>query len=145
MVPGTVARVRKAIADRTPTFGVCLGNQILALAAGADTYKLKFGHRSQNQPCQEVGTQRCYVTSQNHGYAVDSGSLPDGWQEWFVNANDGSNEGIRHEWKPMRSIQFHRDWVSQPYFWNILYYWKWFCQRNISPCGLFGSGGWRSQ
>ncbi|HZM68767.1 MAG TPA: glutamine-hydrolyzing carbamoyl-phosphate synthase small subunit [Candidatus Cryosericum sp.] len=106
-VDRTVAHVRRALEQRVPTFGVCLGNQILALAAGADTYKLKFGHRSQNQPCHEVGTRRCMVTSQNHGYAVDGATLPPGWREWFVNANDGTNEGIRHEWKPARGVQFH--------------------------------------
>ena len=80
---------------------------VLALAAGFDTYKLDFGHRSQNQPCVEVGTSLCWVTSQNHGYAVDGTSAPDGWEEWFRNANDGSNEGIRHREKPFFSVQFH--------------------------------------
>jgi len=103
----TLEHVRRALEQRVPTFGICLGNQILALAAGADTYKLKFGHRAQNQPCLEVGTRRCMVTSQNHGYAVDGSTLPAGWREWFVNANDGTNEGIRHEWKPARGVQFH--------------------------------------
>ena len=107
MVDKTVQHVRRALLEKIPTFGICLGNQILVLAAGADTYKLKFGHRSQNQPCLEVGTRRCYVTSQNHGYAVNGATLPEGWREWFVNANDGTNEGIRHEWKPARGVQFH--------------------------------------
>ena len=107
MAQGTVEHVRRALDERVPIFGICLGNQILALAAGADTYKLKFGHRSQNQPCQEVGTRRCFVTSQNHGYAVNGSTLPHGWREWFVNANDGTNEGIRHEWRPARGVQFH--------------------------------------
>jgi carbamoyl-phosphate synthase small subunit len=90
-----------------PVMGVCMGNQILGLAAGADTYKLKFGHRSQNQPCIEAGTGRCHITSQNHGFAIDSSTLPDGWEEWFRNVNDGSNEGIRHKKKPFMSVQFH--------------------------------------
>jgi carbamoyl-phosphate synthase small subunit len=107
MADTTVANVRRAIEQKIPLFGVCMGNQILALAAGADTYKLKFGHRSQNQPCIEVGTKRCFITSQNHGYAVRAERLPEGWREWFVNANDNSNEGIRHDWKPIRSVQFH--------------------------------------
>jgi carbamoyl-phosphate synthase small subunit len=107
MADRTVEHVRRALEQRIPTFGICLGNQILALAAGADTYKLKFGHRSQNQPCVEVGTHRCMVTAQNHGYAVNASTLPAGWREWFVNANDGTNEGIRHEWKPARGVQFH--------------------------------------
>ncbi len=102
MAGRTIELVRRALDERVPVFGICLGNQILALAAGADTYKLKFGHRSQNQPCIEVGTRRCYITSQNHGYAVNGATLPSGWREWFVNANDGTNEGIRHEWKPAR-------------------------------------------
>jgi carbamoyl-phosphate synthase small subunit len=87
---------------------------VLALAAGAETYKLKFGHRSQNQPCVEVGTRRCYISSQNHGYAVHAATLPDGWREWFVNANDGTNEGIRHEWLPARSVQFHPEATPGP-------------------------------
>lgn len=110
----TVANVRRALEQRVPIFGICLGNQILALAAGGDTYKLKFGHRSQNQPCLEVGTRRCFVTSQNHGYAVNAATLPEGWREWFVNANDGTNEGIRHEWKPVRSVQFHPEATPGP-------------------------------
>jgi carbamoyl-phosphate synthase small subunit len=114
MAEVTVAHVRRALADKVPIFGVCLGNQILALAAGANTYKLKFGHRSQNQPCLEVGTRRCYVTSQNHGYAVNGATLPEGWREWFVNANDGTNEGIRHEWRPARSVQFHPEAAPGP-------------------------------
>jgi len=114
MVGETVELVKRALDEKVPTFGICLGNQILALAAGADTYKLKFGHRSQNQPCVEVGTRRCVVTSQNHGYAVNGETLPEGWREWFVNANDGTNEGIRHEWKPARSVQFHPEATPGP-------------------------------
>lgn len=102
-----VASVRRALAREVPTFGICYGNQILALAAGADTYKLKFGHRGQNQPCVDLDSGRCYITSQNHGYAVEEQALPDGWEPWFRNANDGSNEGIRHRGKPFRAVQFH--------------------------------------
>jgi len=90
-----------------PVFGICLGNQILALAAGASTYKLPYGHRGVNQPVQDLLTRRCYVTSQNHGYAVDDKTLPDGWETWFVNINDGTNEGIRSQTKPYFSVQFH--------------------------------------
>jgi carbamoyl-phosphate synthase small subunit len=92
---------------RKPIFGVCLGNQILALAAGADTYKLPYGHRGVNQPVQDLLTRRCYVTSQNHGYAVSDQSLPNDWEPWFVNVNDGTNEGIRARQRPYFSIQFH--------------------------------------
>lgn len=103
----TIAHVKKAMAANKPILGICLGNQLLALAAGATTYKLKYGHRSQNQPAIDTSSERCYITSQNHGFAVDNKTLPAGWQEWFVNANDGSNEGIRHTERPWRSVQFH--------------------------------------
>jgi len=103
----TVLNVRRALEANRPIFGICLGHQILALAAGADTYKLKFGHRSQNQPCLEMGTRRCFITSQNHGYAVATETLPAGWEPWFTNANDGTNEGIRHRSRPFMSVQFH--------------------------------------
>lgn len=92
---------------RKPIFGVCLGNQILALAAGGDTYKLPYGHRGVNQPVQDLITRRCYVTSQNHGYAVKDDALPPDWEPWFVNINDGTNEGIRSRLKPYFSVQFH--------------------------------------
>jgi len=90
-----------------PIFGICLGNQILALAAGGDTYKLPYGHRGVNQPVQDLLTRRCYVTSQNHGYAVRDASLPADWEPWFVNINDGTNEGIRSRTRPFFSVQFH--------------------------------------
>jgi len=103
----TIENVRKMLAMNRPIFGICLGSQILALAAGAKTYKLKFGHRSHNQPCMESGTKRCYITSQNHGYAVYSETLSEDWREWFKNANDGTNEGIIHISKPYFGTQFH--------------------------------------
>ena len=90
-----------------PIFGICLGHQILALAAGADTYKLPYGHRSVNQPVEDQLTRRCYITSQNHGYAVDESALPPDWEPWFVNLNDGTNEGIRSRLGPFFSVQFH--------------------------------------
>jgi len=103
----TIYHIRDAISKQISTFGICLGNQLLALAAGANTYKLKYGHRSQNQPVIEVGTDNCWVTSQNHGYAVDTQTLPDGWEPWFINLNDDTNEGIRHRSGLFRSVQFH--------------------------------------
>lgn len=103
----TIEHVKHAMAAGKPILGICLGNQLLALAAGAKTYKLKYGHRGQNQPCVDLESGRCYITSQNHGFAVDGKTLPDGWDEWFANANDASNEGIRHKSKPWRSVQFH--------------------------------------
>ncbi len=103
----TISHVATALSGDTPLLGICLGSQILALAAGANTYKLKYGHRSQNQPCREVGTNRCYITPQNHGYAVDADTLPQDWREWFYNGNDQTNEGIKHISKPFFGAQFH--------------------------------------
>lgn len=107
-----IRNVERALALDVPILGICLGNQILALAAGAETYKLPFGHRSQNQPCIEIEEsgargKKCVITSQNHGYAVHEKSLASDWLPWFINANDGSIEGIRHVSKPLRSVQFH--------------------------------------
>ena len=110
----TIGTVRRLMREGVPLFGICLGNQILALAAGADTYKLKFGHRSQNQPGLEEGTKRCYITSQNHGFAVDRLTLPRDWAPWFRNANDGTNEGIRHRRRPFWSVQFHPEACPGP-------------------------------
>ena len=114
MCHSTIASAKKCIEQEIPTFGICLGNQILALAAGGDTFKLKYGHRSQNQPCLKEGSQRCYITSQNHGFAVDTASLPQGWQPWFTNVNDDTNEGIRHESLPFMSVQFHPEHTPGP-------------------------------
>jgi carbamoyl-phosphate synthase small subunit len=103
----TVAILRRAMALSRPVFGICLGCQLIALAAGARTYKLRYGHRGQNQPCRERGTDHCRLTSQNHGYAIDAASLPRDWQVWFENTNDGSVEGIRHARRPVFAVQFH--------------------------------------
>ena len=107
MCDKTIHNIGRAMKHNIPAFGICLGNQLMALAAGGDTYKLKYGHRSQNQPCILVNTKRCFITTQNHGFAVDMKSLGNEWQEFFVNANDGTNEGIRHKTKPFMSVQFH--------------------------------------
>ena len=111
-----VAHIRKFLENENvrPCMGICMGNQLLSKAAGASIYKLKYGHRSHNQPVRMVGTNRCFVTSQNHGYAVDSDTLPAEWKPFFVNMNDGSNEGIRHESKPWFSAQFHPEACSGP-------------------------------
>lgn len=97
-----------------PCMGICMGNQLLSKAAGATIYKLKYGHRSHNQPVRMVGTNKCFITSQNHGYAVDSKSLPADWEPYFINMNDGSNEGVRHKSKPWFSAQFHPEACSGP-------------------------------
>lgn len=114
MADKTVANIRKAFEIGKPIFGICMGNQLLARAAGAETYKLKYGHRSHNQPALLAGTDKAYITSQNHGYAVDPAKLGKDWEEFFVNLNDGSNEGIRHKTKPFFSVQFHPEATSGP-------------------------------
>jgi carbamoyl-phosphate synthase small subunit len=112
----TVANIRTFLNSKEvrPCMGICLGNQLLAKAAGAKTYKLKYGHRSHNQPVQKVGTTQCFITSQNHGYAVDDSTLPGDWKPLFVNMNDGSNEGICHKSNPWMSAQFHPEACSGP-------------------------------
>lgn len=127
----TIKSIQYALEKEIPTFGICLGNQLLALAIGGDTYKLKYGHRGANQPCVEMrkcenakmrksdsdvcepGAQKCIITSQNHGFAV-SDELPEGWNVWWRNANDGTVEGIRHESKPFFSVQFHPEATPGP-------------------------------
>lgn len=115
MMETTVAHISEAMQEnRTPIFGICLGHQLLARAAGASTIKMKFGNRGHNIPCTNLLSGRCYITSQNHGFAVDSMTLPTGWEELFVNANDGSNEGIRHVSRPYFSVQFHPESTPGP-------------------------------
>jgi carbamoyl-phosphate synthase small subunit len=114
MCEKTIESVKWAIDQDIPTFGICLGNQILALAIGGDTYKLKYGHRGVNQPCIEEGSdQKCIITSQNHGFAVDE-KLPEGWDVWFRNANDGTVEGIKHKSGKFFSVQFHPEATPGP-------------------------------
>lgn len=107
-------QVEKLLKDDRPILGICLGHQILSLAAGATTRRMAYGHRSHNQPVYEVGTRRGYITSQNHGYVVEDASLPSDWQAWFRNANDQTIEGIRHRSKPFRSVQFHPEASGGP-------------------------------
>lgn len=114
MATASIEIIKKALNKKLPTFGICLGNQLLALAAGGDTYKLKFGHRAQNQPTIEVGTKRCYITTQNHGFAVNEKKLPHGFKRWFYNANDNTNEGIIHSNLPFFSVQFHPEATPGP-------------------------------
>lgn len=110
----TISTIKQLLNENVPTFGVCLGNQLLALAAGADTYKLRFGHRGQNQPAQDLITKKAVITSQNHGFAVDPKKLTSDWVEWFINLNDGTNEGIRHKKRPFLSVQFHPEATPGP-------------------------------
>ena len=109
-----VQHIRKALEGDRPICGICMGNQLLAKAGGASIYKLKYGHRSHNQPVRMVGTEKCFITSQNHGYAVDGNTLGTDWEPLFVNMNDGTNEGIRHKTKPFFSSQFHPEACSGP-------------------------------
>ena len=110
-----VSVIRKQMSmSKKPICGICMGNQLLSKAAGATIYKLKYGHRGHNQPVRMVGTNKCYITSQNHGYAVDASTLDKDWTELFVNMNDGSNEGIRHVENPWFTSQFHPEACSGP-------------------------------
>jgi len=120
---------------RTPIFGICLGNQILALASGATTYKMKFGNRGMNQPVVDLRTSRCYITAQNHGYAVDANSLSEHWMPLMVNANDGTNEGIIHRLKPWFSVQFHPEANGGPIDTDFLfnYFLRYISEPSLSP------------
>ncbi len=125
----TIQQITYALGKGIPTFGICLGNQLLALAIGGDTYKLKYGHRGANQPCLEWKVEsgkwkvskKCIITSQNHGFAVDAATLPEGWHVWFTNANDGSVEGIRHVSGKFFSVQFHPESAPGPEDANYLF------------------------
>lgn len=115
MCSEAVEIIRKQMSrSRKPICGICMGNQLLSKAAGATIYKLKYGHRGHNQPVRMVGTEKCFITSQNHGYAVDARMLDKDWEELFVNMNDASNEGIRHKENPWFSSQFHPEACSGP-------------------------------
>ena len=110
----TISNLRKALKQDIPIYGICLGNQLLGLAAGANTYKLKYGHRSHNQPVLLVDSNKAYITSQNHGFAIDSSTLPADWEPLFINLNDQTNEGMKHKHKPFFSTQFHPEASSGP-------------------------------
>ena len=110
----TVDHIREAMKKEKPIFGICMGNQLLSIAGGAKTYKLKYGHRSHNQPVSMLGSTRAFITTQNHGFAVDNTTLGSDWEPLFINMNDGTNEGIRHKSKPFFSAQFHPEACSGP-------------------------------
>jgi len=125
----TIKLIKEILKQKIPILGICLGSQLLCLAAGGDTYKLKYGHRSANQPVRLCRAQKAYITSQNHSYAVKMNSLGSSWQEWFVNLNDGTNEGIRHKRLPFMSVQFHPEgnpgpkdtkWIFEEFVGKIL-------------------------
>jgi carbamoyl-phosphate synthase small subunit len=110
----TIQNLQKAIKEDIPIYGICLGNQLLGLAAGADTYKLKYGHRSHNQPVIMKNTNKAFITSQNHGFALNHDTLPADWEPFFINLNDNTNEGMRHKSKPFFSTQFHPEASGGP-------------------------------
>lgn len=110
----TVESLSRAFSQDTPIMGICLGNQLMALASGADTYKLKYGHRSHNQPVLQIGTRKAFITSQNHGYAIDNDTLQKHWKPYFINLNDQTNEGMIHDSKPFFSTQFHPEASGGP-------------------------------
>ncbi len=112
LVKETIQLVQQLLKVGKPILGVCLGHQLLALAAGGDTNKLRYGHRSQNQPCLMTGSRRCFITTQNHGFAVSK--IPSGFKPWFTNANDNTNEGIIHSKLPFMSVQFHPEATPGP-------------------------------
>lgn len=110
----TIDHLKRALEKDIPIMGICLGNQLMALASGADTYKMKYGHRSHNQPVLQAQTNKAYITSQNHGYAIDNETLQEGWEPYFINLNDNTNEGMKHVSKPFFSTQFHPEASGGP-------------------------------
>jgi len=110
----SINSLKVALNQNKPIFGICLGSQLMAIASGASTYKLKYGHRSHNQPVIKFGEKKCYITSQNHGYAVDNKTLGKDWEPLFININDGTSEGIKHKSKPFFSTQFHPEASGGP-------------------------------
>ncbi len=109
----TIRNIAEAQKNTKPMFGICLGSQLMALASGADTYKLKYGHRGFNQSCIDRDG-RCFITSQNHGFAVKENTLSNSWRWKFKNVNDGTNEGVEHKSKPFFAVQFHPEASAGP-------------------------------
>uniref|UniRef100_A0A914Z7Y5 Glutamine amidotransferase domain-containing protein n=1 Tax=Panagrolaimus superbus TaxID=310955 RepID=A0A914Z7Y5_9BILA len=117
MVSSLIKSLSKILSSKSnpkPIFGICMGHQMLAKAIGAETYKLKYGNRGHNQPCTHGDTGRCFITSQNHGFAVKADTLPQEWMELFINENDKTNEGICHKSMPFFSVQFHPEHCAGP-------------------------------
>lgn len=110
----TIENIREALKQKRPIFGICLGHQLLSIAAGCVTYKMRYGNRGHNQPATHRDTGRCYMTSQNHGFCVDATRLPADWEVLFTNANDKSNEGVVHSVLPYFSVQFHPEHTAGP-------------------------------
>ncbi|MFV0531407.1 MAG: glutamine-hydrolyzing carbamoyl-phosphate synthase small subunit [Flavobacteriales bacterium] len=123
----TIQNLKKVLKENKPIFGICLGNQLLGLASGATTFKLKYGHRSHNQPVRMNNTNTCFITSQNHGFALDLESLSDDWEPLFINLNDGTCEGIRHKTKPFYTTQFHPEASGGPE--DTQFFFKWFIEK----------------
>ena len=118
----TIETTRSLMETELPIMGICLGAQILGLAAGAETYKLKFGHRAVNHPCMDIETGRCFITTQNHGYTIDRNSLENtDFVANFVNINDKTVEGIKHRKKPFLGVQWHPESSPGPYDTRFLF------------------------
>ncbi len=124
MCDATIQNLKKVLQDDKPIFGICLGNQLLGLASGASTFKLKYGHRSHNQPVRMMNTNTCFITSQNHGYALNLESLSDDWEPLFINLNDNTCEGIKHKTQPFYTTQFHPEASGGPE--DTQFFFKWF-------------------
>lgn len=131
-MPETVETIKEAYNRLIPTFGICLGHQIMTLAAGGDIFKLKYGHRGQNQPVIDASSGRSYITSQNHGFSAVTSSIPKEWRIWFTNLNDNTNEGIHHKNLPFFCVQFHPEAAPGPldtkwlfdYYFDFVKKWK---------------------
>lgn len=125
----TIRILDQAMKQAKPIYGICLGSQLMGLAIGANTYKLKFGHRGQNQPCIELNSSKCYLTSQNHGYAVDEETLPEDWEVSFRHLNDNTISGIAHKFLPFAAVQFHPESAPGPH--DTFYFFEQFIDQVV--------------